>query len=84
MPMIDMVCPYCEDECEIDPAELEDAECVECDGCGTEFAFTYVGGVFALGEELPDERPDAEIEEVGEEGDFDDESELEDDGEDAA
>lgn len=50
--MIDMVCPECGDECEIDETELSGAESIECEECGAEFAYTMKDGALVLGEVL--------------------------------
>ncbi len=50
--MIDLVCPECGDEMEIDPADLEGAESIGCEACDAEIAFTMVGGIPVLGEVL--------------------------------
>ncbi len=56
--MIDMVCPECGEDNEIDPADLLDSDCVTCEECETDFEFTYEGGKFVLGEALEEEPED--------------------------
>lgn len=73
--MIDMICPECGDECEIDETELSGAESIECEDCGAEFAYTMKDGALVLGEVLKegeDFEDDGEVEGFDEEEEDDD------------
>lgn len=96
--MIDLICPICKDETEVDPAELAGVDVIECEECGAEFPFTLVDGALVLGPEVDGWTPSADDEEEvcddcnlpieececdGEEDDDDEEIEIEDEDEDA-
>ncbi len=84
--MMDLLCPICQEETELDPVELEGAEVIECEECGGEFPFTLVDGKILLGpevdgwtgEEVEDETPPDPNEICGECGEHIDACQCED------
>lgn len=73
--LIDLTCPECGEETEIDTAELEDCATIGCPECEAEFPFELTGNTLILGTAL-DEEEDSDDDAgilIGEDDDEDDE-----------